>query len=83
MSHGDEAASLPEGFTCVAHSKSGARVAVENKERKMFGLQYHPEVVHSERGGETLKHFLHTIAGLKGDWTMASVMEAEMQVRTV
>lgn len=55
MSHGDEAVKLPEGFTTVARSEQGAVVAIENADRKIFGLQYHPEVVHSERGAETLK----------------------------
>ena len=63
MSHGDDATALPPGFTCVARSKQGARVAIENAERRMFGLQYHPEVVHSKRGHETLRHFLKGIAG--------------------
>ena len=49
MSHGDEAVKLPDGFVCVGKSEQGAVVAIENPSRKIFGLQYHPEVVHSER----------------------------------
>ena len=63
MSHGDNATQLPTGFKCVAKSKQGATVAIEDPERKLFGLQYHPEVVHSKRGLETLRHFLTSIAG--------------------
>ena len=50
MSHGDEAVRLPPGFKCVGKSDAGAVVAVENAARNIFGLQYHPEVTHSERG---------------------------------
>lgn len=63
MSHGDDATQLPEGFRCVATSTQGCRVAIEDPERKFFGLQYHPEVVHSKRGLATLRHFLTGIAG--------------------
>lgn len=79
MSHGDEAVKLPDGFVCVGKSEQGAVVAIENPSRKIFGLQYHPEVVHSERGGETIKHFLFDIASLTGDWKMENVLEEEME----
>jgi len=79
MSHGDEAVKLPDGFVCVGKSEQGAVVAIENPSRKIFGLQYHPEVVHSERGGETIKHFLFDVAGLTGDWKMENVLEEEME----
>lgn len=48
MSHGDEAAELPEGFEVVARSQQGAVAAVENRERRFYGLQYHPEVIGSD-----------------------------------
>lgn len=54
-------------------------MAVEDPSRRIFGLQYHPEVVHSERGTATLRHFLTGIAGLTGDWTMQSVIDAEKE----
>lgn len=79
MSHGDEAVKLPEGFTCVARSEQGAIVAIESPARKMFGLQYHPEVVHSERGKETLRRFLFDVSGMGGDWRMENVLEEEME----
>eukprot|EP00887_Chlorella_sp_A99_P007387 scaffold2.g7387.t1 len=104
MSHGDEAVKLPEGFTCVARSEqargrgrgrgrgeAGAIVAIESPARKMFGLQYHPEVgrversvggaevVHSERGKETLRRFLFDVSGMGGDWRMENVLEEEME----
>ena len=79
MSHGDEAAQLPEGFTCVARSEQGAVVGIENPSRSIFGLQYHPEVAHSERGAATLKHFLFNVAKMTGDWKMENVLEEEME----
>ena len=78
MSHGDEAVELPAGFAAVARSDQGACVAVECPSRGLFGLQYHPEVMHSERGGETIERFLFGIAGVRADWKIESVLEEEM-----
>ena len=80
MSHGDEAVKLPEGFACVAKSEQGAVVAIEHPARRIFGLQYHPEVMHSEGGAETLRHFLLDVAGVKADWTMAEVLESQLKL---
>ena len=63
MSHGDEAVKLPEGFRSVATSEQGSIVAIENTARAIYGLQYHPEVTHTERGLATLKHFLFKVRG--------------------
>ncbi|KAL4448463.1 hypothetical protein ABPG75_005682 [Micractinium tetrahymenae] len=79
MSHGDEAVKLPEGFSVVARSEQGAIVAIENPGRRIFGLQYHPEVMHSERGAETIRHFLFDVAKMTGDWKMEDVLEEEME----
>ncbi|MEW5302400.1 MAG: hypothetical protein WDW36_005192 [Sanguina aurantia] len=79
MSHGDEAHRLPDGFTCVAKSHQGAVVAIENPSRQIFGLQYHPEVMHTERGIETIRHFLVDIAKVKADWTMDQVLEEQLR----
>ena len=78
MSHGDEAVALPEGFTAVATSDAGAVVAIENPARRLYGLQYHPEVAHSERGGATLERFLFGIASVPADWRIESVLDEEM-----
>lgn len=80
MSHGDEATKLPEGFRVVAKSEQGAVVAVENPERRIFGLQYHPEVMHTEQGTDTIRHFLLDISGLKADWTMSEVLETQLKL---
>jgi len=80
MSHGDEATRLPEGFACVGKSDAGAVVAIEDSARKLFGLQYHPEVTHSERGFETIKRFLFDIAGLTAGWSMQNVLDEQIAV---
>jgi len=84
MSHGDEAVRLPAGFSCVARSQQGAVVAIEDPARRVYGLQYHPEVGHSEGGTDTLRHFLLGVAALEADWSMAGVLEAQLaRVREV
>lgn len=57
----------------------GAIVGIENPTRRIYGLQYHPEVVHSERGKETLQRFLFDLCQLTGDWKMESVLQEEME----
>ncbi|KAL8150427.1 hypothetical protein V2J09_020235 [Rumex salicifolius] len=79
MSHGDEVVRFPEGFEVVARSQQGAIAAVENLERRFFGLQYHPEVTHSPQGMETLKYFLFDICGVHADWKMEDVMNEELK----
>ena len=78
MSHGDEAERLPVGFQCVARSDQGAVVAIENSADNFYGLQYHPEVRHSERGAETLGRFFFDIAGLKPTWQMEGVLQEQL-----
>uniref|UniRef100_A0A061S0U0 GMP synthase [glutamine-hydrolyzing] n=1 Tax=Tetraselmis sp. GSL018 TaxID=582737 RepID=A0A061S0U0_9CHLO len=78
MSHGDECTVLPPGFDAVGKSQQGAIVAIENTEKRIFGLQYHPEVTHTERGRDTLKHFLFEVARVKATWSMEDVMEKQM-----
>ncbi|KAG5593221.1 hypothetical protein H5410_043735 [Solanum commersonii] len=80
MSHGDEAVKLPEGFEVVARSNQGAVAAIENREKKFYGLQYHPEVTHSLEGMETLRHFLFDICGITAGWNMEDVLEEEIKV---
>lgn len=78
MSHGDEVIKLPPGFQSIATSEQGAVVAVECPEKRLFGLQYHPEVQHSDRGTPTLRHFLKVIARLKADWKIEKVLDEEL-----
>jgi len=59
--------------------RQGAIVAVEDAQRRLFGLQYHPEVMHSERGTATLRNFLFGIAGVAADWQIESVLAEELE----
>lgn len=69
MSHGDHVDSIPVGFEVIALSESNAPAAIEHREKPLFGLQFHPEVKHTEKGEQILANFLFRIAGLKPDWT--------------
>ncbi|WCJ28941.1 GMP synthase [glutamine-hydrolyzing] [Euphorbia peplus] len=80
MSHGDEAAELPEGFKVVARSQQGAVAAVENREKRFYGLQYHPEVSHSPEGMATLRYFLFDVCGISANWSMKNVVDEEIKV---
>ncbi len=68
MSHGDEALELPPGFSKIA-STSNALAAIHNEERKIWAVQFHPEVHHTKRGSELLRNFIFDICGARGDWT--------------
>ena len=57
----------------------GVIVAIENQEQRYYGLQYHPEVKHTDRGMETLKHFLFGIAKLNADWKLENILEEELE----
>lgn len=74
MSHGDRIERLPEGFRAAACTSS-ALAAMEHAERRIYGLQFHPEVVHTARGKEILHNFLFEICKCRGDWTMRSFLE--------
>ncbi|KAK8480349.1 hypothetical protein V6N13_041064 [Hibiscus sabdariffa] len=80
MSHGDEAARLPDGFEVVATSVQGVVAVVEDRNRKFYGLQYHPEVTHSPEGMETLRYFLFDVCGVNAGWKMEDVMDEEIKV---
>ncbi|HAR42454.1 MAG TPA: GMP synthase (glutamine-hydrolyzing) [Bdellovibrionales bacterium] len=79
MSHGDETVRVPAGFKETARSESGALAAFENPTTHFYGLQFHPEVTHTENGRELLGHFLTKLAGLKADWNMRSVLEEQVE----
>jgi GMP synthase (glutamine-hydrolysing) len=72
MSHGDRVSVLPEGFQVIARSGNAPYAAIADEARKFYAVQFHPEVVHTPRGALLLKNFTHHIAGLRGDWSMAS-----------
>jgi GMP synthase (glutamine-hydrolysing) len=72
MSHGDRVIALPEGFTVVARTSSAPFAAIADDKRRYYGVQFHPEVIHTPDGGGLLRNFTHRIAGCRGDWTMAA-----------
>jgi GMP synthase (glutamine-hydrolysing) len=75
MSHGDHVVSLPPGFLHLAESDGVSIAAIGNDQRKMYGLQFHPEVVHTPRGAEILSNFLFRIAEISPTWTPACMVE--------
>jgi GMP synthase (glutamine-hydrolysing) len=75
MSHFDSITGAPEGFRVTASTPGTPVAAFESVERGLFGVQFHPEVMHTARGQEVLKHFLYDVAGCRPTWTMASVIE--------
>ncbi|WP_311029525.1 glutamine-hydrolyzing GMP synthase [Mesorhizobium koreense] len=72
MSHGDRVTALPPGFHVIGTSTGAPFAAIADEKRKIFAVQFHPEVVHTPDGAKLLTNFVHNIAGLKGDWTMAA-----------
>jgi len=72
MSHGDRVTALPDGFRVVATSEGAPYAAIANDEKRFYGVQFHPEVVHTPHGAALLKNFTHRVAGCSGDWTMAA-----------
>jgi len=74
-SHGDKLTKLPRGFKPVAVTDNSPFAAIENRAQKLFGLQFHPEVVHTPRGSEIISNFVHKICGCGKSWTMRNYVE--------
>ena len=75
MSHGDRVVALPEGFSVIAASKGAPYAAIADEERGFYGVQFHPEVVHTPQGDAILERFAKSICGVKGEWSMAAYKE--------
>jgi len=75
MSHGDNVKTLPRGFQAIAHSKNTPFAAIEESKKRIYGLQFHPEVVHTQRGLDLIKNFLFHVCGCSNLWTMESFLE--------
>ena len=75
MSHGDEAENVPEGFEIIGHTESSRSAAIANEQKTVFGIQFHPEVVHTEKGTEILKNFVLDVCYANPDWTMEKFVE--------
>ncbi len=79
MSHGDYMAKVPEGFALTAHSDACPNVAIANEKRGFYGVQYHPEVNHTENGIAMIRNFLYEVCHAAGDWTMEDYCKTAIQ----
>ena len=75
MSHGDEAEKIPDKFQVIGHTERSQAAAIANKQESIYGIQFHPEVVHTEMGVQILKNFVLNICHAKQNWTMESFIE--------
>lgn len=79
MSHGDKVTKLPSGFSTIASTPSCEHAAVEDPVRKMYGVQFHPEVTHTPCGAQLIKNFVREICGCKGSWKMDDFVKAQAE----
>ena len=79
MSHVDYVAKVPEGFKIVAHTKDCPVAAMQNEEHRLYAMQYHAEVLHTEHGKEMLHNFLYEVCGCTGQWTMANYAKTAIE----
>lgn len=79
MSHGDRVTALPKGFGAIAYTKNSENAAIEDPKKRIYGLQFHPEVTHTPKGLEILSNFVYKICGCKLSWTMRSFIQQTVQ----
>ena len=72
MSHGDKIELMPRGFSAIAHTDNTPAAAMKDEKRRLYGVQFHPEVVHTPKGAEMLGNFVFNVCGCKPVWTMAT-----------
>jgi len=78
MSHGDKIDAIPDGFRPVAVTDGSPFAAIANDEKRFYGVQFHPEVVHTPHGAKLIENFTHRVCGCSGDWTMGKFREEEI-----
>ena len=79
MSHADEAEQIPPGFKVIGHTESAKAAAIASEEKSIYGIQFHPEVVHTEQGTEILKNFVLKVCKAKQDWTMEGFIDTAIE----
>jgi GMP synthase (glutamine-hydrolysing) len=79
MSHRDQVTAPPDGFATVATTDGALVAAMEDRDRALYGVQFHPEVAHTPRGGEILKRFLYDVCGAVPGWTSHSIIESQVE----
>ncbi len=79
MSHGDHLTRIPEGFEPIGHTHNAPICAIRNSAKRIFGVQFHPEVVHTPKGKEVLRNFLYNICGCAGGWSPTSFIESAVE----
>ena len=79
MSHGDYISQVPDGFTVTAKTAVCPTAAMACPEKKLYGVQFHPEVQHTVQGSEILRRFLYSVCGASGDWTMADYRQTAIR----
>jgi GMP synthase (glutamine-hydrolysing) len=79
MSHGDHLTKMPQGFQPVAHTSNSPICAIKNVENKIYGIQFHPEVVHTPKGKEVLRNFLYKICECRGGWSPTAFIQNSIE----
>jgi GMP synthase (glutamine-hydrolysing) len=79
MSHGDEAKVVPDNFEIIGHTENARAAAISNKQKTVYGIQFHPEVVHTENGNEILKNFVLKVCHANQDWTLERFIENSIE----
>jgi GMP synthase (glutamine-hydrolysing) len=80
MSHGDKVTKLPDGFASIGYTSNTEYAAVENQAKRMYGVQFHPEVTHTPCGAQIIKNFCLKVCGCKGDWNMQDFCKAQVDI---
>jgi GMP synthase (glutamine-hydrolysing) len=78
-SHGDKLIAMPPGFVAIGQTENSSFAAIEDPTRRIYGLQFHPEVFHTDRGTDIIRNFLFNVCGCVGDWTMAGYIDMSVQ----
>ncbi|MGD0650205.1 MAG: glutamine-hydrolyzing GMP synthase [Verrucomicrobiia bacterium] len=79
MSHGDQVTLLPDGFACIGRSDNAPHTAIADEARRLYGIQFHPEVHHTPNGRQVIANFVHGICGCGRDWTMRSFIDRSVE----